>query len=302
MARHRPDSARRLQPIQARHVHVHQDQVDIGASHALDRLQTVAGHRDLHARAAQQLDTDLLVHRVVLHHQHARAGVLTAQHRLDIGRGQRRFQAGRVADIEPRGEPELAARARLARHTDFSAHQPDQLAGDHQAQAGAAETPGGRGIGLNEGGEELIEIGRRNSDAGIANHESHAHPLAVPLLHPGRHIDAPALGELHRIAEQIDQRLQQAGRVAAQHIGHPVGRAHDVQPLVPGALGHQRAAARHHAPERKIDHFEFEFSRLDLGQVEDVVDHLRQVHRRLGHLAQALDLNRAAGIAPHQMG
>jgi hypothetical protein len=47
------------------------------------------------------------------------------------------------------------------------------VAGDGQAQAGAAKAPCGRDIGLLEGIEQLRLLLGRNADAGVAHLEAH---------------------------------------------------------------------------------------------------------------------------------
>ncbi len=55
---------------------------------------------------------------------------------------------------------------------EVAAHQAAELAADGQAEAGAAEPAGGRGIGLREGLEELAELFGRHADAGVADAET----------------------------------------------------------------------------------------------------------------------------------
>ena len=66
----------------------------------------------------------------------------------------------------------VAALARLALDPDPSAHQLDQLRGDRQAQAGAAEAPRGRRVGLRERAEDLPLLVARDADAGVGDREA----------------------------------------------------------------------------------------------------------------------------------
>src|SRR5262249_14631787 len=59
------------------------------------------------------------------------------------------------------------ALARLARHGHVAAHHARELAGDGEAETGAAEAPRGRGIGLAELLEQLCLLLRRHANAGI---------------------------------------------------------------------------------------------------------------------------------------
>ena len=58
------------------------------------------------------------------------------------------------------------ALARLARHGHVAAHHARELAGDGEAEPGAAESLSGRGIGLAELLEQLCLLLRRHADAG----------------------------------------------------------------------------------------------------------------------------------------
>ncbi len=71
---------------------------------------------------------------------------------------------GRLAAHHDRDrEVEPAALALHALDADLAAHQPHELAGDGQPEAGAAEPSGGAGVGLCEGFEQPLEVlGRRS--------------------------------------------------------------------------------------------------------------------------------------------
>jgi len=62
---------------------------------------------------------------------------------------------------------EHRAFALLARHGHVTAHHARELAGDGEAETGAAEAPRGRGIGLAELLEQLCLLLRRHANAGI---------------------------------------------------------------------------------------------------------------------------------------
>src|SRR6516165_9159532 len=57
--------------------------------------------------------------------------------------------------------------ALLARHGHVTAHHARELAGDAEAETGAAKAPRGRGIGLAELLEQLRLLLRRHANAGI---------------------------------------------------------------------------------------------------------------------------------------
>ena len=67
-------------------------------------------------------------------------------------------------------------------------------------------------------------------------------------------------------------------------------------------VGHQPANALQHAVEGEVGTFEVELARLDLRQIEDVVDDSEQVSRRVGHLGQAPTLGDVPDVALQQVG
>src|SRR5262249_34402872 len=62
---------------------------------------------------------------------------------------------------------EHRAFARLARHRHIATHHARELAGDGEAETGAAEALRGRGFGLAECLEQLCLLLRRHANAGI---------------------------------------------------------------------------------------------------------------------------------------
>ena len=88
----------------------------------------------------------------------------------------------------------------------------------------ASETPGRGGIGLGEGLKEMLQSRRRNSDSGVSHGEFQ---MGVVVVRPTAktHLNFATLGELDRIAGQIQQDLLQSHRVADDGIrclvGHP---------------------------------------------------------------------------------
>ena len=72
-----------------------------------------------------------------------------------------RCRGCRAAHRQRQPDRERAALADHAVDGDAAAHQVDQAARDRQSQAGAAEAPGGRAVGLAKGGEDRLPAGRR---------------------------------------------------------------------------------------------------------------------------------------------
>ena len=91
------------------------------------------------------------------------------------------------------GEMEGAPPARRALGPDSAVHQEHQLFADGQAQAGAAELPGGGAVRLGEGVEDGPELARRDARAGIGDRELQAGQalLLAGWLHGQPHAPFP---------------------------------------------------------------------------------------------------------------
>ncbi len=106
------------------------------------------------------------------------------------------------------------------------------------------------------------------------------------LLHPDEHHHFAALGELDGVADQIDEDLPQANRVADHEIRH-VRRdvAGQLQILGVGAEAETAHSVRHRVAQLELDGIEVELAGLYFGEVEDVVDDGQQaVGRAFDHL------------------
>ena len=135
---------------------------------------------------------------------------------------------------------------------DLAAHQLDELLGDRQPQAGAAVLARRRAVGLGEG----LEQSRLRLPAEMPMPVSWTSKRSVASR--GRLADRrdadddfAALGELDRVADQIDQHLPQAAGVAAQRRGHVAVHERRRAP-VPSACA--RSASRSTVPRpRRAD-------------------------------------------------
>jgi len=94
--------------------------------------------------------------------------------------------------------------------------QSHQVAGDAQAQAGAAKLAGGAGIGLRKVFENSHQLVHRNADARVRYLKAQGYVARRGRL--GRearpHHHAALAGEFQRVADQVDQYLLQAHGVA----------------------------------------------------------------------------------------
>ena len=228
MPRQRADAARGLQPVHVRHLHVHQDHVVGGCRRALQRLQAVLGHVHRVAAVLQHGGGDGAVDQVIVHQQHPAARPRPGGHH-GWRRGLRLLE--RQALVQPRSEPEAAAHPRLAVGAGIAVHQPRQLAGDDQAQAGAAVLPRGGVVGLLEGGEQPVQRGRCDAHAGVLDLEAQAQPPRILVLHPRPQHHLAVGGEAHRIGRVVQQRLLQPRGVAHQRLGGHLHIHHQRQAL-----------------------------------------------------------------------
>ena len=201
-----------------------------------------------------------------------------ASMRLDgaaVVRKRRRRRAGAVKwNVLPRAE--------LALDPDAAAHQLDERRRDRQAQAGAAEPARRRAVGLAEGLEDRGVLVRRDADAGVADREvQHRSPSSVRASSRTSTSTWPARGELDGVADQVGEHLPQPDRVAddaGRHVGRDVGdqlEALLVRAAAPAACSVSSTTSR----ERERHRLELQLARLDLREVEDVVEDRQQ---RLG--------------------
>src|SRR5262249_15392641 len=120
--------------------------------------------------------------------------------------------SGCGAARQPHREPRTLAW--LARYGHVAAHHARELARDGKAEPRAAEALSGRGIGLAELLEQLCLLLRRHADAGVGDGELDE---AAAIAHLAcRKLDLARLGELARIAEEIEQYLPQPHGVHGQ--------------------------------------------------------------------------------------
>ena len=99
------------------------------------------------------------------------------------------------------------------------------------------------------------------------------------------------VGKLDGVADQVDQHLAQAQRVANQcggHIGADVKQ--QFQPLVLRPDDAQIGQVFHHVFQMELCRLEAHFAGLDLGEIKNVVDDAQQIARRRVHLFDVIAL------------
>ena len=270
-----------------RHLQVHQDQVVAAALGALHGLQPVGRRVDGSAEFREQFEGDLAVDRLVLDEQDALAALAPGFRRWQ---GGVRAIPGRSRFLETYREPEVAAAARCALGPGITAHHPGQTAGDGEAESGAAVQAGDGLAALLEGDEQALKVIRLDADAGIADGEAQQCAFLAAFQHAAADFDAAVFGELDRIAEVVEQRLADAGRVAEQAGRQVLGLNLQVEPARFRAFGEHVAYLLDQSSRVDLDLLQRQLAGLDLREVEDVVDDVVEVLAGIVDLLQALFL------------
>ena len=194
------------------------------------------------------------------------------------------------AEGEHRAEPAPAL------DRDGASVELDQPAGERQPQAGALALAGGLALDLEELGEDQLLVLGGDADPGVADLH---HQLGVggAGVHP--HLAARG-GELDRVAEQVVHHLLEFALVGTnfQVGGLDVVGEGEVAPLAERADHVAHLSERRGHGERLVG--ELHPPRLDLAEVEHVVDQLEQVAPRGVDVLQALLPLRGAEV-PHQV-
>ena len=107
----------------------------------------------------------------------------------------------------------------------------------------------------------------------------------------GAHHDAPARRrELERVGQEIEEHLLDLALVGADGAQTPVDVVRELDAMPVRALAHEDQRVLDGAGKVEFGGLELHPSRLDLGQVEDVVDEREEVSRRLQDVAQVIRL------------
>ena len=169
-------------------------------------------------------------------------------------------------------------------HPVGAAHHGHQMADDGKPQASALVTPGRGDIGLGKAVENGLDLVPGDADAGIPNDEPEMAIPDRPFLGVGQQpvgLDGQdhtaRVRELDRVADQIDEDLAQAARVAHELARDvfPVPNFQD-QAFLDGQ-GPKDAHDLFHGfgqVERRFG--QFQSPSLDAGIVDDVIEHREQ--------------------------
>ncbi len=245
-----------------------------------------------------------LVHAVVLREQDAQRAL---QRRPGPGRRRCRFRFHRLRDPGAHDEMERAALAGLALEPEAPRHAFHQARRNAEAKTGATEFSRRRLVRLLEGLEDGRLLIRGNADAGVLHLEMQCDGSRlrreVRLRLRDAQRDATGRGELDRVADEVAEHLRQTMGIAAQHRRH-VRRdvAAQVNAFVARAHAERPDQQAHGVAEREVALLEGELARLDLREIEHVVDHGEQDLGRAFRHVQVLALHRLQIGAQHQIG
>ena len=111
-------------------------------------------------------------------------------------------------------KPHGRAAALFAGHRDGAAEQFHEVAGNGETEARATEAAADRAVGLRERFEQPLDCFFVDADAGVGDFKSDCN-LAVHVFCGGHaDDDFTSIGELDRVADEIDQHLAQAHGIA----------------------------------------------------------------------------------------
>ena len=207
-------------------------------------------------------------------------GIVVGDQDLQRSAARRRGRRLGGAHFRRRRDPERhlqRERGALAGHAgaaDPAAHEIGEPRADGEAQAGAAVAARHRRVTQLERLEDLGHAVGLDADAGVADVDAqHRHGAAAV----GDERAQPHLadrGELDGVAEQVVHDLRQPRPIAEQPVRDVVGdRALDPHRPVADRGPRRLDDRRDERPERERRRLDDEAARLDLRQVEDVVDH-----------------------------
>ena len=191
-----------------------------------------------------------------------------------LGPQERRHRA--LAGPHDHGEAERAPAPRhaLALDPHGAAHELAEPAADGEAEARAAEAPRRRAVDLAERLEEPALPLLGNTHAGVAHGEFEAEPPVVRRpVGAHAHHDLAAIGELHRVADEVQEDLPEP-RVVADDRRRHVRRdlAGHVEALLRGGGAQQHERPLDALAEVEGARVDVHAARLDLREIEDVVD------------------------------
>ena len=133
---------------------------------------------------------------------------------------------------------------------------------------------GGRAVGLGEGVEEVRQLLRGDTDAGILNFDPQTFLTVGAVFERGLDEHATFPGELDGVGNQVDHDLTQPGGIGSQPRRDVVEAAGGEVDAFGGRVGaEQLDDFLDQLLEVEFELFDFELAGLDPRKIEDVVDH-----------------------------
>lgn len=179
--------------------------------------------------------------------------------------------------------------AGLALDRDLAAHEPAKVLAERQAEPRTAVFGCDRRVGLREVRKQRVLLLLADADARI-RYRDRDPVAAIDLLALGRERDLAVLRELRGIAEQIEYGLPKLRDIGAHHAEILVA----LHGKRVGVLCGERSAGRFDLLDKlgEIDRLDIQLhlAGLDLGDVENVVDHREEVLSGRADLLQVGDL------------
>ena len=195
---------------------------------ACDALVRAVGGIYLYLRALEKISEYYQIYGRVVHHKHTRSGSREFLPVLPYSRYRTPERGFIVAyrlvtgDRLFQREAEHRAPAEFARHFQRASHEPQQAVGYGDAETRAFDVPVVRFVYALKRREQLRYILFPYTYAGVlyAHVEHYAVRFAGYVLTADGECDGTLFGVLHRVGEDIRDRLPYAYLVAAQMIGH----------------------------------------------------------------------------------
>ena len=164
-----------------------------------------------------------------------------------------------------------------ALYPDPSAHQLAQAFADGKAEAGAAVLAGSRGVQLGERLKQGLEPVARDADSGVLHRQMEFPPVFGNPTGGDPNEDAASVGELEAVGQQIDQDLTAAHGIANRGFGGAVlDPICQVETFAGGVWRHQIEGVLDRGAQIEGSQFQFQLHRLDLREVENVVQDVEQ--------------------------
>ena len=291
------------QAVHDRHLDVHQHQVK-GVRAALrqnfERLLTVDCHPRSNADHLEQGLDNLAVKYLIFDNEDRR--IVIKHRRLATVRLRR----GNIIDLtrfKTQPDAEDSALPGNTAHADFPAHHFNQILANGQTQAGAAIFAAHAGICLNKGLEQSTDLRFAHADAAIFNLDVQADFWLDTGLPANAEFNPTGCGEFDGVAQQIEENLLNAQRIADQGIVQGVVDLLDqLQAFFRRPEGDHRIAAMHNTAQTESIVFKLQIPCGDLREIQQIVDQAGEGLAGADHLVQLILLPRLGAAQPGQTG